>query len=420
MFLKFFGGKLFMGSYNDIPKDADIIVIGGGMSGCATAYFLAKEGLNILLVEQESIASGATGSTGSCLMQMDGRAFTIDRVKRRLPFVREDVRLLKELDKEFNGAFDLQTFGSADLSNCDEETEDLINVTNIQKAAGDIEVEFLYSDALRELFPGIGKNIKGGKYTKNDGTINPISFAWTLAMSAVNNYKAKILLHTKVNEIIFKGNKAVGIKTSKGDYRANCWIINCTNAWSINIEKDIPIFPVRGVTSITEEVPLNNIISWESTYKGNYGYGTQQKKGNLVIGSIPSWIPETIEGHFDRSVPYEDIGIHSSILKNQFPFMKEVSLLRIFAGVMAMTPDRMPYIGPMPGYENYFINTGYSNGMAYCPIGAKLSSEYILNNRHTSLNMDLLKPERFFGEKFDTPKKYNYAILESVVDAWDL
>ena len=85
-----------------------------------------------------------------------------------------------------------------------------------------------------------------------------------------------------------------------------------------------------------------------------------------------------------------------------------------------MTPDRFPYIGPMPGYENYFINTGYSAGLPYCPIGAKLTSEYILNNGKTSVPIDLANPKRYYGMKFDLPKKYNYTILEETIDKWDL
>ena len=197
-------------------------------------------------------------------------------------------------------------------------------------------------------------------------------------------------------------------------------MINCTNAWSPYIEKNIPIFPVNNITSITEQVPLGKVISWESTYKGRYGYGTQQKGGNLVIGSLPTIIPETIEGHFNENVSFEELRTHASVLESQFPFMKGVSILRIFAGVFGMTPDRLPYIGPMPDIDNYFINTGYSNGMAYCPIGAKLTSEYILNDGKTSVSLDKVKPERYYGMKFDVPKKYNYTILEETLDKWDL
>jgi len=405
---------------NEIPKDIDIIIIGGGMTGAGTAYFLAKEGFKVLLIEQRSIASGATGRNGSCLMQVDGRTFTKERVEKRLPFVWADVELLKELETELDEDIGLQLFGSADLAKSDEEAELLLKVTNIQKAAGDNKVDFLYRDNLKELFPALGDNVIGGKYIKEDGCINPISYSWACALKAYKDYKAKFLLHTKVEEIIIKGGKALGVKTDKGEIRANKWIINCTNAWSYFLEPNIPVFPVNNVTSVTEQVPLGEIISWESTYKGSYGYGTQQKSGNLILGSLPTYMPDSVLGHFDESVHYDDLVKHASILETQFPFMKGVSILRIFTGVFCMTPDRLPYIGPMPDIENYFINTGYSNGMAYCPIGSKLTAEYISNNGKTSLPLDLVNPNRFYGKKFKLPQKYNYTILEELLDDWDL
>jgi glycine/D-amino acid oxidase-like deaminating enzyme len=85
-----------------------------------------------------------------------------------------------------------------------------------------------------------------------------------------------------------------------------------------------------------------------------------------------------------------------------------------------MTPDRLPYIGPMPGVDHYFINTGYSNGMCYCPIGAKLTAEYILNGGVTSLPVESLKPERYFGWKFEVPKHYSYDMLENLLNEWNL
>jgi glycine/D-amino acid oxidase-like deaminating enzyme len=131
-------------------------------------------------------------------------------------------------------------------------------------------------------------------------------------------------------------------------------------------------------------------------------------------------MPDDVDGHFDESVAYEELERHAGFIKSQFPKLKHVSIIRIWAGVFGMTPDRLPYIGAMPGYDNYFINTGYSNGMAYCPIGAKLISEYILENGKTSIPLDLVRPDRYWGQKFDIPKRYNYTSLEHLLDEWDL
>jgi sarcosine oxidase subunit beta len=404
----------------DMPREADIVVIGGGISGCGTAYYLAKGGLDVVIVEQRSIASGASGRNGAQLLQMDGRTLNVARVSKRLPFVRADVELLRSLNDELGMDIELQQFGSVDLAANDEESEILINMTEIQKNGGDTIVEYLNRKELLEYCPAISKDIRGGKFTRTDGSVNPIKLAWAYALAAHHRYNAKLLLHNKVEDVIIKGGSALGVKTTRGDIMVNVGVVNCTNAWLIEFTKDIPVFPVQNVTSVTEQVPKVPIITWDGTYKGNYGYGTSQKNGSLVIGSLPFRIPESVEGHFDESVSYEDLERHAGFLTKQFPMLKHVSFIRIWAGVFAMTPDRLPYIGLIPGYRNYYINTGYSNGMAYCPIGAKLISEFILNDGHTSIPLDLVRPDRYLNMKFDILKRYNYTVLEHLLDEWNL
>lgn len=404
----------------DIPKETDIIVIGGGMSGCSTAYYLAKGGFDVAIIEQRSIASGASGRTGSCLMQLDGRNMTSERVKKRLPFVRSDVSLVRGLNEELEEDIELLCFGGIDIANSEDEAELLKGVVEVQEAGGDNETEFVDRDTLKEISPAISPNNYGAKYCKTDGTFSPIKLCWAYALIAHERYNTQLVLHTKVEEVIIKSGKAIGVKTNRGEIFASTWIINCTNAWSPWIIPEIPIFPVSGVTAITERIPYIPVTSWESTYKEHYCYGTSQKSGNLIIGGLPTYMPDSVEGHFKEAASLEELERFAGMLSALYPSLKRVSFIRIWTGVMGMTPDRLPYIGPVPGFENYFINTGYSNGLAYCPIGGKLASEYILNKGNTSIPLDLVNPERFHGMQFELPKQYNYELLDSIIGEWDL
>ena len=174
------------------------------------------------------------------------------------------------------------------------------------------------------------------------------------------------------------------------------------------------------MVSVTEQVPLIPIITWEYTYKGYYCYGTSQKNGSLIIGGLPTREPETFDERFVEEASFEDLKRFAGVLGHLYPALKNVSFLRIWAGVFAMTPDRLPYIGPMPGHDNYFVNTGYSNGMGYCIIGAKLTSEYILNNGKTSIPLDLVKTDRFAGMDFKVPKRCSYQQMDHLLHEWDL
>ena len=142
---------------------------------------------------------------------------------------------------------------------------------------------------------------------KTDGAVNPIKMAWAYALAAHERYNARLVLHTKVEEVIIRGGKAVGVKTDRGDIMANVGVVNCTNAWSPKIAPEITIIPVQNVTSISEQLPQVPVICWESTYKGDYGYGASQKNGSLVTGALPTNMPDDVDGHFDESVAYEEL-----------------------------------------------------------------------------------------------------------------
>ena len=404
----------------DIPRDCDVLIIGGGISGCATAYYLAKGGLYVVVVEQRSIASGASGRNCSCLTQLDGREMTVQRVRKRLPFVRSDITLLRGLNDELGRDIELQQFGSMDLASTEHESEELMNLVAIQKAGGDDATEFFSNKALRELSPALANHVLDSKFCRIDGSVNPMKLCWAFALAAFERYGTRFITQTKVERIIFRGGRAIGVRTNRGEIRARMWVINCTNAWSPEIEPKITIFPVINVVGVTEQVPPIPVVTWEYTYKGYYCYGTSQKNGSLILGGHPTFEPETVEGHFNESASFEDLKRFAGILCFLYPSLGCVSFLRIWAGTFAMTPDRLPYIGPMPGYEHYFVNTGYSNGMAYCIIGAKLTSEYILDSGNTSISIDMLRPDRFAGMKFELPKKCSYKLLEKYIGEWNL
>lgn len=404
----------------EIPKNADIIIIGGGISGCATAYFLSKNGFKVIVVEQRNIASGASGRNGSCITKMDSRTLTGERVAKRLLFVLADLELLKQFSVELAVDVDMQQFGALDIASSENEIDEVRTMVKNQKSGGDENVEFIEREEMLQICPLLGKSALAAKYTKTDGSINPIKLTCALAINALEKYGAKFLTHTKVNKIIFDKDKAIGVETSKGIIRANQWIINCTNSWLYLLEPAIPFFPVQSVVSVTERIPKIPMLTWESNHLGFYAYGTVQKNGNLIVGTLPAKMPDGPLGHFEETVQCEDVVRHGMLLRTLFPSLGEISLIRAWVGVFGMTPDRLPYVGPIPDKKNYFINTGYSNGMCYCPIGAKLTSEYIINDGKTSLPIDLLRPERYYGINFEIPEFYSYDMLEKVLGEWDL
>jgi glycine/D-amino acid oxidase-like deaminating enzyme len=324
------------------------------------------------------------------------------------------------LNDELGRDIELHQFGSMDLAATEGESEELKNLVAIQKAGGDDATEFCTVEDLKEHSAALAGHVFSSKFCRIDGSVNPIKLCWAFALAAFERYRTRFVTQTRVERIIFSGSEARGVKTNRGDIRARMWTINCTNAWSPEIEPRLTIFPVLNVVGVTEQIPVIPVITWEYTYKDFYCYGTSQKNGSLIVGGHPTYEPETVEEHFQESASFEDLKRFAEVLCFLYPSLKWTSFLRIWAGTFAMTPDRLPYIGPMPGYDRYFVNTGYSNGMGYCIIGAKLTSEYIRNDGSTSIPLDLVRPDRFAGMKFEIPKKCSYKVLEKYIGEWNL
>ena len=121
-----------------------------------------------------------------------------------------------------------------------------------------------------------------------------------------------------------------------------------------------------------------------------------------------------MDDHLDEDVHSKDFQKYAEIFSECWPKIKNISLIRAWAGAVAFTPDSFPLVGPTR-YDNLYINAGYTNGNSWCPMCGKLLAEYILNDGKTSVPIDILKPERFGGIKFDWPEKYNYTVLHNYI-----
>ncbi len=402
----------------EMPKETDIIIIGGGFSGCSMAYYLSKAGLKVVLIEQRSLCSGASGRNGGEVVQVDGRELDIQKVKLRSKYTFANNKILEGLEKELGIDMEYRQIGSLDIANSEEDWEDVNNCYKIQKEAGDSEIEIYELEDAREKFIwALGDIVSGVKFRPSDGQLSPFALTYGYAREAMK-LGAKIFTETKAIEIIKKKNKAIGVKTNRGIIYANNWVVNATNAWSKSLVPELDIIPCRTLAGITEQVPLITLIPFESAIENSLLYGTQTKTGNLLIGGpLEKRYPE--EAHFDEDVTFGDLKKVMDIFIRLFPPLKDVSVLRVWSGTLAFTADVLPFIGPVPGIENLFINAGYPVGLSWCPICGKLASEYIANDGKTSLSIEPFNPSRFDDIEYEYPKMYDYLSLQKVISDWN-
>jgi sarcosine oxidase subunit beta len=409
-------------------KNYDVIVIGGGMTGCATAYYLAKGGMDVALVEKRSICSGASGRNGGQVIQVEGRdELTKDLIIQKNSIGYHGKKLLDTLNDELECDIEFKKTGGVDLAYTDNDEEIIKQVIEWQWEAGDKDVEYIDASEIKSLYPVFGDELRGGKIRRDDGNANPFKITYGFALAAIR-LGCALFTYTTVREIIYKKNKAVGVKTGNGELFAKHGVVNATNAWTKYVFPEYPVVPCKILAFVTEQLPVIPLPPTETVVcdvKGDIGFGKNnneaylffggsQVDGNVIIGGPPVEFPLNMDDHFNEIVYYDDFLRFRTLFSRYWPNIHGVSLIRGWGGALGFTPDALPLVGPTK-YENLYMNTGFTNGMCWCPVCGKLMAEYILNDGETSLPINMMNPERFSGEVFEWPERFNYTVLHNYI-----
>ena len=395
---------------NTKERKADVIVIGGGLMGCSCAYCLAKLGKKVLLFEARNIASGASGRNGGQVLQLEGRDADAESVMRRLTYTGAGSRMLKDLSRELDIDLEYDQCGSLDLATNQEEAEYLQGLVSDHSKAGDKEIEWIDQDKVRGLFPAAAESILGARLRPTDGIVNPFRLNHGFARAA-RRYRAQILTHTKVEEILIENGRIRGVRTAREVFEAPV-VINAANAWASFLTKEISIFPLRMVAVLSESVPaLQTTCPLEAEINGETLFTTTQtKSGNILMGGLGTEA-RTRADQYKEDVQLTEVQNCTKIITTFLPGLSSINIIRAWSGTMAQSGDGLPCIGPVPGTEGLILVAGFSNGMAYAPIVGKLVAEYI-SRGSTSLPIDVFDPARFYKKKIDWPEFYNYTLLQ--------
>lgn len=389
----------------NLPGESEVIVIGGGLFGSSIGYHLAKGGKEVLLLEANNIASGASGRNGGQVIQLEGRDKNPHTIKIRLEVGRRNNARLRHLEKELGTDLEYRRVGSLDIALTEEEWDDLKKTVQAQRETGDEEIQLLTKDELLRLCPVLTPEVKGGRFRPSDGVINPFfythGFAWK-----IEELGGKVLTHTKVEKIIESNGKIEGVEL-EGERKIKAkTVVNATNAWSTYLLPSIQIFPLRQVAVVTEPFSCLPVCPMEAFIDEDAIFTTTQtKSGNLVAGGFKSE-ERTWEGQFDLRVNLEELRGSTTIFKELFPEFSFLSIIRAWSGTMAIAGDFLPAIGKVPNCKGLFMAAGFYNAMAYATIVGELLAEYIITGKEPS-PLKPFSPSRLYGKKWKLPEKYN-------------
>ncbi|MEW6265711.1 MAG: FAD-dependent oxidoreductase [Thermodesulfobacteriota bacterium] len=384
------------------PEEAEIVIIGGGILGSSAAYFLAKAGREVVVIEKGDRAGEASAGNAAFVWSLTRRP-GID-----IRLASHSLEIHRQLQEELDGVPEYRRRGG--LLVIDEEKQIPLVEAHVQARNADgFPLQRLDAKETREMEPLLGDHILGAVYNPIDGCANPIYLVIALNRRA-KELGAKFYYHTEVSGIEIENNRVKAVVTSRGKVRTDT-VVNAAGSWARFIGDmvgvKIPIVPYQMQMIVTEQLPpvMSRILMGASYMveeyekedlgrRGQAGFGcalvaSQQLSGTLLLGA--TWKEA---GYDKRTTPEEMEAIARTNLKF-FPSLKHVQVIRSYANFFPFTGDDLPIMGRVDGLEGFIMAAGHcGHGICLGPGSGKLIQELICDGR-TSLPLEELSLSRF-------------------------
>jgi len=377
-------------------EKTDVVIVGGGINGCALAYELSLKGIDVAVVERSYLASGATGRCGAGIRQQWS-------TRENAALAIESVKIFERLEDELGSDIGLKQGGYLIAIHDEKDMEQAEKNVSMQRSLG-LDVDILSPEEMREVVPILdvdGMDAIGATFCPTDGNADPFKTTYAYANAAMK-HGAKIYRFTEVQGILTENGRVKGVKTDKGEVKADV-VVNAAGAWSKKIAEmagvELPNVPYKKEIIVTERVeyvfdPM--VISFKDGI-----YFSQQEEGQ-ILGGIPP--PETVTGY--ETAPTLPFLEHMSrTLTRYAPVLKHVNVLRQWTGFYDVTPDALPILGGVEGLEGFIQCNGFSgHGFMLSPMVTKLLAELIAGEK-PSMPIDRLNLKRFENMEFDEREK---------------
>ena len=384
-------------------RDADVIVIGGGIIGCSAAYYLSKLGKRVLVLEREDITRGSAGATDGVV------GYHTKKPGHQMDLAVQSIAMFENLSEELGMdiEYGLRCGGMQPVE--DKMQWDILSEIVEEQRKSGVDIHMISIEEARQIEPQLAPDLYGALYSPTGGKVNPIRM--TIAyFRAAKRLGAEFLTETEVTGILKEGSRVLGVQTDKGEHRADA-VVNACGSWAAFTARmagiEMPIKPRKGQLIVTEPIgpfmdctlqcARYNVIKFRpetikdpAVLKMGASLSIEQtESGGLIIGSTRELVG------YDRENTLEAI---ETILKRAvrfFPALKDVCFIRAFAGLRPYTPDGLPIIGRVDALEGFYMAAGHEgDGIALAPVTGKLLAEQIVYGKE-SYSLEPFSPNRF-------------------------
>lgn len=360
-----------MWQHHDLQRGYDVVIIGGGVHGLATAYELAKRGVRkVAVLEKNYIGSGGSG-----------RNTTIIRANYRTPegvaFYRESLRLYQQLSQELDYNLLFSPQGHLTLAHTDRAVNIIVERAAVNTLLG-VDSRVIGPEEIGELCPHLDLSsrppypIQAALYHPPGAVIRHDAVVWGYARAA-ERMGVEIHPYTEVTGILQEGGRVAGVQTNKGRISAPA-VVSCVAGWSTEVARmagiELPITTHVLQAFVTEPLkPFLHVILVSATL---HIYVSQTDRGEVLIGAeiepYSTYSQASTLGFLESSAQHT---------LDLLPALRQVKVLRSWAGLCDVTPDYSPIMGKT-GLDGFFIDGGWGTyGFKAAPISGVCMAELV-------------------------------------------
>lgn len=363
------------------PLQSDVCIVGGGISGLSTAYWLEKQShdLSITVVEKGQICGGASGRNAGFItcgsVEHFNRMVSKHGLKQALEIWRYSEENLKLLKSEIIGSdensIEFKHRGAFSLAAQKSEMDELTEVAALM-TSHNVSTEVLTTSDVKTRLGAEG--FVGGIKYLGDAEVNP----YKLVKLIQSKLKSKIIEQAEVFGIENAGSERL-VKTSSGDIKASI-VVLCLNGYSTTVSSwfSDKIYPTRG--QIMMLAPVDSFMEGPCYANFYLDYFRQLNDGSLLIGGYRQLESDTEKGFSDHTTETIQQALHDFVLKH-LPRFKDSPVTHRWAGVMGFSVDGEPMVGSLPTDNQTFFCGGFTgHGIGSAFHTGKVVSDLILGN----------------------------------------
>jgi len=390
-----------------VKTSADVVIIGGGIIGCAAAYFLAKRTHNVVLLERKGIGSEASGANyGMVWEQPRQPGYDLVMARRSLELYNRLVNEVFDIDIEYEKKGGMTVF----FTELERKAAEV--VLHSRQNQG-IPLQLLDTSKARELEPALSEEIVGAFYCPEDTQLNPMLTTMAFARAAQRK-GAAIYTGTEVHSIKVSNQSVSSVVTNGGEIKTEV-VINAAGSWASQIGEmvglKIPVYPNKLQSFVTEQIPhllsrviMGTQIAKDSTFEEavqGFSYTRDSSAGELsteepshqgtLVDNSMMFVKPTVSGNivcgttfefvgYDRSTSYERLSLIAAMAKRAVPALKNIQVIRSWAGFDPWTVDGVPIVGETE-VKGFIVAAGHGTAMSHAPATGEALADLIFDGK---------------------------------------